>query len=203
MALTRDLLKQIGITDDDQAKKILDAHHAEFDPVREKAEQYDKVKADFDEQAKSIKALQDAVGDKEALQKQIDELKTAAETKAADHKKELEEMQSKLESAEFDKLLDDAITKAGGRRAASIRAELKLDDLKASKDRSTDIDAAIKVLKESDDTSFLFGEPEAKPTGAKVNSSGNAGGGTGGEDATEATARAVMGLKPIDTGKED
>lgn len=203
MALTRDLLKQIGIIDDDQAKKILDAHHAEFDPVREKAEQYDKVKADFDEQAKNIKALQDAAGDKEVLQKQIDELKTAADTKAADHKKELEELQSKLEDAEFDKLLDDAITKAGGRRTASIRAELKLDELKAGKDRSTDIDAAIRTLKESDDTSFLFGEPEAKPTGAKVNSSGNAGGGTGGEDATTATARAVMGLKPIDTGKEN
>lgn len=201
MALTRDSLRQIGITDDEQAKKILDAHHAEIDPVREKVEQYDKVKADFDEQAKSIKSLQDAAGDKEALQKQIDELKTAAETKAADHKKELEEMQSKLEGAEFDKLLDDAITKAGGRRTASIRAELKLDDLKASKDRTNDIDAAIKALKESDDTSFLFGEPEAKPTGAKVNSSGNAGGGTGGDEAATATARAVMGLKPV--GKED
>lgn len=115
MALTRDLLKQIGITDDDQAKKILDAHHAEFDPVRKKAEQYDKVKADFDEQAKSIKALQDAAGDKEGLQKQIDVLKAAADTKAADHKKELEELQSKLEGAEFDKLLDDAITNSGGR----------------------------------------------------------------------------------------
>mgnify|MGYP000933398900 CR=1 FL=1 len=203
MALTRDSIKQLGITDEDQITKLLNAHHAEVNPLREKAEKYDKVKADFDEQAKSIKSLQDAAGDKGALQKQIDDLKAAAETKAADHKKELEDMQSKLEGAEFDKLLDDAITKAGGRRTASIRAELNLDDLKASKDRSTDIDAAIKALKESDDTSFLFGEPEAKPTGAKVNSSGNAGGGTGGEDAAEATARAVMGLKPIDTGKEN
>lgn len=201
MALTRDSLRQIGITDDEQAKKILDAHHAEFDPVREKAEQYDKVKADFDEQSKSIADLKASVGDKEALQKQIDELKTVAETKAADHKKELEEMQSKLESAEFDKLLDDAITKAGGRRAASIRAELKLDDLKASKDRSNDIDAAIKALKESEDTSFLFSSDDGKPSGARIDSSGNAGGGTGGDDAAEATARAVMGLKP--TGKED
>ena len=201
MALTRDSIKQLGITDEDQITKLLNAHHAEVNPLKEKAEQYDKVKADFDEQAKSIKSLQDAAGDKEALQKQIDELKTAAETKAADHKKELEEMQSKLEGAEFDKLLDDAITKAGGRRTASIRAELKLDDLKASKDRTNDIDAAIKALKESDDTSFLFGEPEAKPTGAKVNSSGNAGGGTGGDEAATATARAVMGLKPV--GKED
>ena len=198
MALTRDSLRQIGITDDEQVKKILDAHHAELDPAKDKAEQYDKVKADFDEQAKSIKSLQDAAGDKEALQKQIDDLKAAAETKAADHKKELEEMQSKLEGAEFDKLLDDAITKAGGRRTASIRAELKLDELKASKDRTNDIDAAIKALKESDDTSFLFSSDDAKPTGAKVSSSGNAGGGTGGEDTALATAKAVMGLKPTE-----
>lgn len=200
MALTRDSIKQLGITDEDQITKLLNAHHAEVNPLREKAEQYDKVKADFDEQAKSIKSLQDAAGDKEALQKKIDELKTAAETKAADHKKELEEMQSKLEGAEFDKLLDDAITKAGGRRAASIRAELKLDDLKASKDRTNDIDAAIKALKESEDTSFLFGS-DAKPSGARIDSSGNAGGGTDGNDAAMATARAVMGLKP--TGKEN
>lgn len=201
MALTRDSIKQLGITDEDQITKLLNAHHAEVNPLREKAEQYDKVKADFDEQAKSIKSLQDAAGDKEALQKKIDELKTAAETKAADHKKELEEMQSKLEGAEFDKLLDDAITKAGGRRTASIRAELKLDDLKASKDRTNDIDAAIKALKESDDTSFLFGSDDGKPSGARIDSSGNAGGGTGGDDAAEATARAVMGLKSV--GKED
>lgn len=200
MALTRDSIKQLGITDEELITKLLNAHHAEVNPLREKAEQYDKVKADFDEQAKSIKSLQDAAGDKEALQKQIDELKTAAETKAADHKKELEEMQSKLEGAEFDKLLDDAITKAGGRRTASIRAELKLDELKASKDRTNDIDAAIKALKESEDTSFLF-ESDAKPSGARIDSSGRTDTGTDGNDAAMATARAVMGLKP--TGKEN
>lgn len=200
MALTRDSIKQLGITDEDQITKLLNAHHAEVNPLREKAEKYDKVKADFDEQAKSIKSLQDAAGDKGALQKQIDDLKAAAETKAADHKKELEDMQSKLEGAEFDKLLDDAITKAGGRRTASIRAELNLDDLKASKDRTNDIDAAIKALKESEDTSFLFGS-DAMPSGARIDSSGRTDTGTDGNDAAMATARAVMGLKP--TGKEN
>lgn len=201
MAFTRDSLKQFGITDDEVITKILNAHHAELDPVKDKAEQYDKVKADFDEQAKNIKSLQDAAGDKEALQKQIDELKAAADTKAADHKKELEEMQNKLESAEFDKLLDDAISKAGGRRTSSIRAELKLDELRASKDRSSDIEAAINALKEAEDTSFLFGNAEANPTGAKVDTSGNAAGGVGGTNEAEATARAVMGLGP--KGKEN
>jgi hypothetical protein len=64
MAFTRDSLKQFGITDDEVITKILNAHHAELDPVKDKAEQNDKVKADFDEQAKNIKSLQDAAGDK-------------------------------------------------------------------------------------------------------------------------------------------
>lgn len=201
MALTRDSIKQLGITDEELITKLLNAHHAEVNPLREKAEQYDKVKADFDEQSKSIADLKASAGDKEALQKQIAELTNAAQEKDAAHQKAIEEMQSKLEGAEFDKLLDDAITKAGGRRKASIRAELKLDELKASKDRTSDIDAAIKALKESEDTSFLFGSDDGKPSGARIDSSGNAGGGTGGDDAAMATARAVMGLKP--TGKEN
>ena len=199
MALTRDSIKQLGITDEDQITKLLNAHHAEVNPLKEKAEQYDKVKADFDEQSKSIADLKASAGDKESLQKQIAELTSAAQEKDAAHQKAIEEMQSKLEGAEFDKLLDDAITKAGGRRTASIRAELKLDELKASKDRTNDIDAAIKALKESEDTSFLFGS-DAKPSGARIDSSGKAGAGTDGNDAAMATARAVMGLKP--TGKE-
>ena len=199
MALTRDSIKQLGITDEELITKLLNAHHAEVNPLREKAEQYDKVKADFDEQSKSIADLKASAGDKEALQKQIAELTSAAQEKDAAHQKAIEEMQSKLEGAEFDKLLDDAITKAGGRRKASIRAELKLDELKASKDRTNDIDAAIKALKESEDTSFLFGS-DAKPSGARIDSSGKAGAGTDGNDAAMATARAVMGLKP--TGKE-
>ena len=199
MALTRDSIKQLGITDEDQITKLLNAHHAEVNPLREKAEQYDKVKADFDEQSKSIADLKASAGDKESLQ-QIAELTSAAQEKDAAHQKAIEEMQSKLEGAEFDKLLDDAITKAGGRRKASIRAELKLDELKASKDRTSDIDAAIKALKESEDTSFLFGS-DAKPSGARIDSSGRTDTGTDGNDAAMATARAVMGLKP--TGKEN
>lgn len=200
MALTRDSIKQLGITDEELITKLLNAHHAEVNPLREKAEQYDKVKADFDEQSRSIADLKASAGDKESLQKQIAELTSAAQEKDAAHQKAIEEMQSKLEGAEFDKLLDDAITEAGGRRTASIRAELKLDELKASKDRTNDIDAAIKALKESEDTSFLFGS-DAKPSGARIDSSGKAGAGTDGNDAAMATARAVMGLKP--TGKEN
>lgn len=209
MAFTRDSIKKLGITDDEVITKILDAHHAEFDPVKDKADQYDaekeradKLKADYDEQSKSIEALKASVGDKEALEKRIKDLQDTAATKDAEHKKALDDMQTRLDNTEFDKLLDTAITKAGGRRSASIRAELNIDELKASKNRSTDIEEAIKALKEAEDTAFLFASPEAEPTGARVDSSGSAGNGTGGADTKEAAARAVMGLTSIENGKE-
>ena len=203
MAFTRESIKQLGIADEEQITKILNAHHAEFDPVKDKADQYDKVKADFDEQAKSIKSLQEASGDKDALQKQIDELKAAAVTKDQEHQKAISDMQSKLDGAEFDKVLDSVLAKAGARRASSVRAELDLEALRSSKNRSVDIEEAVNKLKESEDTAFLFGEAEAKPTGAKVDTSGAATGGTGGEDAKEAAARAVMGLSTTNNTRKE
>jgi len=144
MAFTRDSIKKLGITDDEVITKILDAHHAEFDPVKDKADQYDAekeradtLKADYDEQSKSIEALKASVGDKEALEKQIKDLQDTAATKDAEHQKALNDMQTRLDNTEFDKLLDTAITKAGGRRSASIRAELNIDDLKASSSGTT------------------------------------------------------------------
>lgn len=209
MAFTRDSIKKLGITDDEVITKILDAHHAEFDPIKDKADQYDAekeradtLKADYDEQSKSIEALKASVGNTEALEKQIKDLQDTAAAKDAEHQKALDDMQTRLDNTEFDKLLDTAITKAGGRRSASIRAELNIDDLKASKNRSSDIEEAIKALKEADDTAFLFTSSVAEPTGARVDSSGNAGNGTGGTDTKEAAARAVMGLTSIENGKE-
>lgn len=209
MAFTRDSIKQLGITDEDVITKILNAHHAEFDPVKDKADQYeaekqraDNLKKDYDEQSESIKKLKSSAGDKEALEKQIKDLQDTAAAKDAEHQKALDDMKAKLDNSEFDNLLDTAITKAGGRRAASIRAELKIDELKASKNRATDIEAAIEALKESDDTSFLFNSAEPAPTGAKVDTSGSANGGTSGDAEKEAAARAVMGLTKVESGKE-
>lgn len=102
MAFTRDSIKKLGITDDEVITKILDAHHAEFDPVKDKADQYDaekeradKLKADYDEQSKSIEALKTSVGDKEAIEKQIKDLQDMAATKDAEHQKALDDMQTK------------------------------------------------------------------------------------------------------------
>lgn len=209
MAFTRDSIKQMGITDDETITKILNAHHAEFDPVKEKADKYeaekeraDNLKKDYDEQSKSIQELKSSTGDKDALEKKIKELEDSATTKAEEHKKAIAELESKVDNAEFEKILDTTITKFGGKRAVSIKAELKLDDLRASKNRTTDIESAIKELKDNSDTAFLFGEVEPKSTGAKVNTSGNANGNS--DDNVEiAKARAVMGLDAkSENGKE-
>ena len=185
--------------------KVLDLHHAEMDPVKGKAEKYDSekeradgLKKDFDEQAVAIKKLKESNGDAEKLQAEIEKLNSAAENSAEEHKKALSDMQKKIDDTEFDKALDGVISQSGAKRLASVKAELDLQTLRESKNREKDMAEAVKALKDSDDTSFLFGTAEPNPTGNKANTAGGVGGGDD-ESAQIATARAVMGLPPIES----
>jgi hypothetical protein len=68
--------------------------------------------------------------------------------------------------------------------------------LKASKNQKEDITAALKTLAEAEDSKMLFGEPEpyvlgkGDPIGSVIK--------TGNQD-SDATMRAVMGLPPVTT----
>lgn len=201
MPITRETIKEIGVTDDNQITKLLDTFHAEIDPLKTKADQYDAEKAradqlkqDYDDQTKKINALKEASGDVEKLNATIDQLKADAATKDKEHQKAIDDMQAKLDATEFDKVLDGALTKAGAKRLNAVKAELDLDALRASKNRDTDIAAAVDKLKEAEETAFLFGADDKKPTGAFVDTSGRASGGNDSEAQTRAAARAVMGL---------
>ena len=84
----------------------------------------------------------------------------------------------------FDSLLDGAIRDARGRSVKAVRGMLDLDALKASKDRSADIKAAIEGLVKENPWAFDTADPagEKKPatgvtvdTGAEHGAGGNAG----------------------------
>ena len=78
-------------------------------------------------------------------------------------------------------MLKDAITAAKGRNVKAIQALLDVDKLKASKDQTADIKAALEKLKA--DSGYLFDTGETPPPYA-------AGTGTGG-------GRPVTGLDAI------
>ncbi len=193
--MNREDLKGLGL-EDDAIKVILDKHHTKLDEFKDKANKYDaekeradKLQVDFNDQKNQIDNLKKAGEDNQELQKQIDALKEEAEKKEAEHK-------AKIDSVEFDKILDSVLLESKAKRKSAVIAELDIETLKASKNRESDIREAVKSLVESEDTAFLFDSSE--PTGEKLNLPAGVKGNSG--EADDNTARAVMGL-PIN--KED
>ena len=108
-------------------------------------------------------------------------------------------MKAQADETDFNRILDSVLSGAKAKRKSAVIAELKLDDLKASKNREADIRKAVEELVSNEETAFLFESAEAKPTGSKVNFPG--GTGASGNDAAVLQARAIMGL-PTNQSKE-
>lgn len=199
MAINREELKKLGL-EEDAISKVLDMHHAELKPYKEKAEQYeaektraDKLKADFDEQSKKIAGLEKLTGNEDGLKAEIERLKTEAKDKEVQYLKDIEDAKKQADDIAFNSILDGVLSGAKAKSLKAVKAELDIENLKASKNREADIKKAVDALVEGEDTAFLFGEKESKPTGNKVNFPGGTAGGSS-EDLAVQKARAVMGL---------
>lgn len=105
-----------------------------------------------------------------------------------DLKTQKDSYEGQIADMQFNSTLESAITAAGGRSAKAIKALLDVDKLKASKDQTADIKAAIEACQK--ESSYLFGanEPINNPVGPTN------GGGAGGMDSNTAALRAAMGL---------
>ena len=199
MAINREELKKLGL-EDATISKVLDMHHAEIKPYKEKAEKYDtekeradKLKSDLDEQSKKIAGLEKLTGNEDGLKAEIERLKKEASEKEVQYNKDLEEAKAKADDIAFNSILDGVLSGANARSMKAVKAELNLDDLKTSKNREADIKKAVQALVEDENTAFLFGEKESKPTGNRVSFPGGTAGGSS-EDLEIQKARAVMGL---------
>lgn len=112
---------------------------------------YEAIKTQLAAAKESLKVFEGV--DVQALQGQVAKLTKDMEDQEAAHK-------AQLAGLAFDGALRDAITAAGGRSAAAIRALLDVDALKASKDQTADIKAALDGLKKAN--GYLF-EPDVPP----------------------------------------
>lgn len=166
-------------------KEALDAIMAEngkdVETAKAKYSDYDTVKAQLTEANKTIEDFKGK--DIDSIQKAADDWKAKYEQSEKDHA-------AKLADMEFSGLLDTAITTAKGKNAKALRGLLDVDALKASKNQSEEIKAALDKLKESD--GYLFEDTQTPPPYA---------GGTGGTpfapkgDAGLNAIRAAAGLK--------
>lgn len=193
--MKREDLEALGMTKE-QIDKVLDMHHAEYDPVKN---DLDTAQADLTAekektatQEKTISDLKKDLGefkdvDVSGLQKKIEDLENDIKTKDATHQQEISDR-------DFNDLLKESIAAVKGKNAKAITALLDVDTLKTSKNQKEDISAALKALTEKEDSKMLFGEPDPNPVGT-----GNLIGQVrkNAPSADDAAMRAAMGLPPV------
>lgn len=185
--MKREELKALGL-DEEAISKVLDMHHAEFDPVSKELE---KVKTDFAtaqaDAAKTAEALKKFEGvEPDKLKQQIEDLKADIKKRDEDHAKEIADR-------DFNELVGESIRSAKGKNVKAITALLDIDKLKASKNQRADIEAELKALSEAEDSKMLFGENDPKEVRDGDLIGGVRGGNSG--DVMEAQLRAAMGLE--------
>ena len=151
-----EFLQNFKVGDAPLPKEVVDAILAEN--ARDVAEAV-KPFADYDSIKGQLQAAKDGLAafegvDVKDLQGKVTRLTKDLEDKEKAHKQELADLA-------FDGVLKDAITAARGRNDKAIRALLDVDKLKASKDQTADIKAALEGLKK--DSGYLFEANETPP----------------------------------------
>ena len=151
-----EFLQNFKVGDAPLPKEVIDAILAENDRDMKAAvkhySEYESIKEQLAAAKDGLKAF-DGVDVKD-LQEKVKQLTGDLEAKETEHR-------AKLSELEFDGVLKDAITAAKGRSVKAVRAMLDVDALRASKNRETDIKAALDGLKK--DSGYLFEAAETPP----------------------------------------
>lgn len=181
--MKREFLENLKIGDAPLSKEAIDAIMAEngrdIEAAKKPYADYDSIKQQLTTATEGLKAFESV--DIKDLQGQITVLQGKLDTQKAEH-------EAQLANLAFESVLKDAITAAKGRNAKAIQALLDVDALKASKDQTADIKAALDKLKE--DSGYLFESEETPPPYAPGTGTNGAGGNLTGGDAL----RAAFGL---------
>lgn len=157
-----------GITDE-ALKWLMDENGADINREKAKA---DAIQKQLDAASGQLAAVQDKLKAFDGVD--VDKLRGESD-------KLRQEIADLKDGWAFDSLLDGAIRDAKGRSVKAIRGMLDLDALRASKDRSADIKAAIEGLAKESPWAFdtaAGGKPATGVTvvtGAEHGAGGNAG----------------------------
>ena len=151
-----EFLQNFKVGDAPLPKEVVDAILAENTRDVEAAVKpfadYEAIKEQLRTATEGLEAFKGV--DVKDLQGQVATLQGKLDTQAKEHAAQLADLA-------FDGVLKDAITAAKGRNAKAIQALLDVDKLKASKDQTADIKAALETLKK--DSGYLFESEEAPP----------------------------------------
>ncbi len=179
-----EFLKELGITDE-QISSIMSENGKD---IKREQDKYSKLEAENTNYKEQLETTQEALKkfDGVNVQEYQDQIKQLSE----DMKSKETEFQTKLSDMEFSQTIEAAINGAGAKNAKAVKALLDMDNLKASKNQSADIKAAIEACQK--DNGYLFGATE--PINNAVLPTGGNDGGNGADTFTTALRRAA-GLK--------
>lgn len=177
--MKRKFLEDMGLTKE-QVDSIMAENENDIEAAKGDLEQ---IKAELEQaktQLQEANTTIDGFRDYDQVKGQVEEYKAKYEQSKAEYEAQIADMK-------FGTALEAAITAAGGRNAKAVKALLDVDALKASKDQTADIKAAIEACQK--DNGYLFGsnEPINNPVAPT-------GGSAGGIDSNTVTLRAAMGL---------
>ena len=166
---------------DEQINAILNINSADIGKAKSKVEgERDNYKSQLETATEQLKAFEGV--DVKDLQGKITSLNQQLADQKADFDKQTAER-------DFNDMLVNAIKDSKAKNVKAVRALLDLEALRASKNQSADISAALEKVKEEND--YLFVSDEPIENGVFT-----------GESTTQATSktsdamRAVMGLSP-------
>nr|DAX90081.1 MAG TPA: minor structural protein [Caudoviricetes sp.] len=158
-----DLLK-LGLTEE-QAEKVLSANteqlkgfipKARFDEVNNAKKQAEK---DLSERDKQLETLKNSTGDVETLKNTIKQLQD-------ENKASKEQYEASISKIKLDNAIDNALGNAKAKNSRAVRALLDMEKIKFENETLSGLDEQLKVLKEAEDSKFLFEEIKepAKPS---------------------------------------
>lgn len=154
--MKREFLQNFKVSDQPLPKEIIDEIMAEngrdIEAAKKPFADYETIKGQLEEAQKTIKGLEGQ--DIEGVRKSAAEWERKYNEAIAEHEKQMADLA-------FDGVLKDAITAAKGRNAKAIAALLDVDALKASKDQTADIKAALEGLKK--ENGYLFEAEQVPP----------------------------------------
>ena len=166
---------------DEQINAILNINSADIGKAKSKVEgERDNYKSQLETATEQLKAFEGV--DVKDLQGKITSLNQQLADQKADFDKQTAER-------DFNDMLVNAIKDSKAKNVKAVRALLDLEALRASKNQSADISAALEKVKEENDYLFVSDEP--------IENGVFTGGST--TQATSKTSdamRAVMGLSP-------
>lgn len=127
---------------------------ADFNTKNESVKQ---MESQFAKRDKQLEELKKAIGDSDALKKQIEDLQMTNKTAQEKHNKA-------ISALKFDHALDAALAGAKARDTVAVKAHLKRDDLKLSEDGKTIIGLDTQLQSLKTEKEFLFESDKPTPS---------------------------------------